>query len=167
MAGEKRLLPTDCRDKDGQAFTVHEYRPQDREGLEAFYDAFEPKRAAQGLPPLGAERIARWLDTVLSQGIHLLVERDGELIGHALLVPTREEGVAEYAIFLRTDVRGRGVGTAVNRLAVELARDAGLRRLWLSVEPHNRVAIRSYEKVGFRFLHRTIFSLEAEMTLDL
>ena len=42
-----------------------------------------------------------------------------------------------------------------------------MQRLWLSVEPHNRAAIRSYEKVGFRFLPGTIFSPEAEMEMEL
>lgn len=163
----ERDLPTDCCDKRGASFSVHPYQPHQRPELESFYERFEPKRAAQGLPPKGADRIARWLDSVLPQGIHLLAWRDGALIGHALLVPTGRAGVYEYAVFLRVDVRGRGVGTALNQVAVEAARAAGLRRLWLSVEPHNRAAIRSYEKVGFHFLPSTAFSPEAEMELAL
>ncbi len=163
----RSVLPAACKDKQGHPFTIRAFRPEDRGPLESFYDAFEPKRAAQGLPPKGAERIARWLDTVLPGGVHLMVEMVGELIGHALLVPTSKEGVAEYAIFLRKDVRGRGVGTEVNRHTVEVGRVLGLRRLWLSVEPHNRAAIRSYEKAGFHFLPGTILSVEAEMQMDL
>jgi RimJ/RimL family protein N-acetyltransferase len=48
-----------------------------------------------------------------------------------------------------------------------VARTLELRRLWLSVEPHNRPALRSYEKVGFRFVPGTIFSSEMEMELVL
>lgn len=139
----------------------------DRAPLEAFYDAFEPKRAAQGLPPQGADRVARWLNAVLATGIHLIAERDGALVGHALVVPTREPGTAEYAVFLDRNLRGRGVGTEMNRAAVDAARAAGFRRLWLTVEPHNRAAIRSYEKAGFRFLPGAVFSLEAEMEREL
>lgn len=155
------------RARGGDSFEVRPLHPDDRPALQAFYEDFEPKRAAQGLPPLGAERVARWLDTVLSGGIHLIAEREGELIGHALLVPMERPGELEYAVFLRQDVRGRGVGTELNHAAVEAARAGGARRLWLSVEPHNRAAIRSYEKVGFRFLPGTIYSAEAEMELGL
>jgi diamine N-acetyltransferase len=153
--------------KDGLAFEVAPYTPGARAALERFYDAFEPKRAAQGLPPTGSDRVRRWLDDVLRQGVHLLACRDGELIGHALLIPTNQSASAEYAVFLRQDMRGRGLGTELNRAAVQAARDAGFRRIWLSVAPHNRAAIRSYEKVGFRFIPGTIYSPEAEMRLEL
>ena len=161
--GESRVV----QDARGQQYEVREYHPSDRVALELFYLDFEPKRAAQGLPPKDAERIARWLQSVLGQGTHLLTFHERELVGHALLVPTGEEGVSEYAIFLRGDHRGRGLGTAMNRAAVQIAREQGLKGLWLSVEPRNRAALRSYEKAGFALLPGTIFSTEAEMRISL
>jgi RimJ/RimL family protein N-acetyltransferase len=150
-------------DNHGRPFDVRPLAESDRAALLAFYEAFEPKRGAQGLPPKGTERLKRWLDSVLAHGIHLVALRDGELIGHALLMPTQTEGVSEYAIFLREDERGHGVGTELTRACIEVAREAGLHRLWLSVELQNRAAVRSYEKAGFRFLPGTIYSPEAEM----
>lgn len=154
-------------DKTGRPFVVGPYHAGQRRDLESFYEHFEPLRAAQGLPPTGRDRVARWLDSVLPHGIHLIARRDERLIGHALVVPLDQPGVAEYAVFLHQDERGKGAGTELNRAAIEFARAAGLLRLWLSVEPHNRAAVRSYEKVGFRFRPATVFSSEAEMTLDL
>lgn len=159
--------PRLLHDKEGNAFEVRAFLPADRSSLEIFYDAFEPKRAAQGLPPKGLERISRWLDSVLSQGHHLLTFRDGVLVGHALLIPTAEEGVAEYAVFLDRNHRGRGLGTALNRASIQEARAAGLTGLWLTVEPHNRAALRSYENAGFALIPGTLFSSEAEMRLTL
>ncbi|MBV9773441.1 MAG: GNAT family N-acetyltransferase [Gemmatimonadetes bacterium] len=157
------------QDRQGRPFRVRELcRETDRETVAGFYDAFEPKRAAQGLPPEGAFRISRWLDNILRDGTHLLVEEaDGAVVGHAFLVPTDRPEVAEYAIFLDHGIRGRGVGTQVNHVAADVARSIGVRSLWLSVEPHNRAAVRSYEKAGFRFLPGTIYSPEAEMQLAL
>ena len=160
-------LPATLRDREGQPFTVRALRPGDRVLLDAFYDAFEPKRAAQGLPPAGTARVARWLDGVLAGGEHLIVEREGRLAGHAMLMPTGAPGVREYAIFLDQSVRGRGIGTQVNRFAAELARGLGIRRLWLSVEPQNRAALRSYLKAGFFFRPATVYSPEVEMEMDL
>jgi len=154
------------RDKQGVEFQVCAYDPAARAALQSFYEQFEPKRAAQGLPPAGADRIARWLNIVLRGGIHLLACRDGELIGHALLMPTESDEAAEYAVFLRQDMRGRGLGTELNRAALARARESGFRRIWLSVAPHNRAAIRSYEKVGFSFVPNTIYSPEAEMQIE-
>lgn len=155
------------RDKTGYPFEVRRYLPSDRPLLESFYQAFEPKRVAQGLPPHHAEGIAAWLDAVLDRGLHLLAILDQDLVGHAFLVPMNRSDAAEYAVFLRADVRGRGIGTALNRMAVEGAPECGFQRIWLTVEPRNRAAIRSYEKAGFRFLPHTIYTPEAEMELIL
>jgi RimJ/RimL family protein N-acetyltransferase len=161
------ILPVTLFDKEGRVFSVRPLRPDDRAALEDFYDGFDPKRAAQGLPPEGRPRIVRWLDTILRGGTHLVVERAGALVGHAMLMPTEREDVSEYAIFLAREVRGQGVGTQVNRVSAEIARTLRINRLWLSVEPHNRPALRSYEKAGFRFRPGTIFSPEVEMEMVL
>lgn len=160
-------FPLTLRDREGGMFTVRRFRPEDRALLDAFYDAFQPKRAAQGLPPEGPQRVERWLGGVLAGGDHLIVEMDGRLVGHAMLMPTGKEGVREYAIFLDQSVRGRGMGTQVNRVSAELARTLDLDRLWLSVEPHNRAAVRSYQKAGYRFRASTLYSPEFEMELEL
>jgi RimJ/RimL family protein N-acetyltransferase len=164
-------LPATFTDRTGCAFAARRYGPADRTRLEAFYEAFEPKRTAQGLPPTDLDRIQRWLDQILPSGLHLLVEEScgvsRPIVGHAFLIDTHRPAEAEYAIFLDRCIRGRGIGTRVNRLAVECARAEGWHRIWLSVEPHNRAAIRSYQKVGFQFVPGSIFVADAEMILPL
>lgn len=167
MAPQEPSFPVERADRAGVPFVIRAFTSMDSAALDEFYLEFEPKRAAQGLPPEGMERIRRWLGTLLIHGIHLVATRGPELIGHALLVPTGEPGTLEYAVFLRADERGRGVGTELNRASVRAARAASATRLWLSVEPHNRAAIRSYENAGFRFRPATIYSPEMEMDLVL
>lgn len=153
-------------DKRGGSFMVREYRPSDRSALEAMYADFEPKRGAQGLPPAGAESLRRWLDRVLARGTHLVVEVEGRVLGHAMLIPM-DDGGAELANFLHQSIRNRGIGTALNRLIVERARQEGYRRVWLCVEPSNRAALRSYEKAGFRLLPGSLWAPEVEMEVGL
>lgn len=130
------------------------------------YADFEPKRAAQGLPPDGEQRIRHWLDRVFKTGRHLIVEVDGSIRGHLMLIP-QDNGTTELANFLHQSIRNRGIGTAVNTIALRVARDAGLNSLWLSVEPANKAAIRSYEKAGFRRLMGSLWAPEIEMSVDL
>ncbi|HUG38833.1 MAG TPA: GNAT family N-acetyltransferase [Longimicrobiales bacterium] len=153
-------------DKLGGSFLIRPCHPADRARLEAMYDDFAPRRAAQGLPP-GDDRLrARWLDQVLGQGHHLLVEVDGVVRGHGMIIPF---GIrrAELANFLHQSVRNRGIGTALNRALLDVARAHGIRNVWLSVEPSNRPAVRSYEKAGFRRRAVTAWSPELEMEVDL
>ncbi|HEX7119894.1 MAG TPA: GNAT family N-acetyltransferase [Longimicrobiales bacterium] len=153
-------------DERGESFRVRRYEPADRGALQAMYEAFEPKSAAQGLPPRDAAGIRRWLDRVLARGEHVVVEVGGRVLGHAMLIPM-DDGGAELANFVHQSIRDRGIGTALNRAAVSLARDAGYRRVWLCVEPSNRAALRSYRKAGFRLLAGALWTPEVEMELAL
>ena len=152
-------------DTTGVSFVAREYAPADRAALLAMYDGFEPKRAAQGLPPAGAPRIGRWLDHVLARGRHLVVEVNGQVCGHVMLIPL-EDGKVELANFLHQSIRGRGIGTAMNRLAIRLAHESGAERIWLSVEPGNRAAVRSYQKAGFKQLGGSLWAPEIEMAVS-
>lgn len=160
------LLPRDLLDKTGRPFRVRAYTPQDRGPLEEMYRAFDPKRGAQGLPPGDGESIHRWLDLILRSGHHVLVEIEHETLGHLMVIPIDEE-TSELANFLHQAIRNRGIGTALNRLALEIARAEGRSRVWLSVEPSNRIAIRSYEKAGFRRTTASLWAPELEMEVRL
>lgn len=159
-------LPAALTDKQGQAFLLREYGPGDRAELERMYEDFEPKRAAQGLPPVDPEPRLRWLDSVLSSGCHVVVGVEGRVMGHGMLLPYDRNG-AELANFLHQSVRDRGIGTALNRALLELGRREGIERVWLSVEPSNRRAVRSYEKVGFRRRFTSGWAPELEMEVFL
>jgi ribosomal protein S18 acetylase RimI-like enzyme len=159
-------LPVTLADRTGAPFTVRHYTTADRQALEAMYAAFEPKRGAQGLPP-AAPGIRRWLDTVLAGGIHIVVTVEGVILGHLMLLPMLTPGRVELANFLHQDIRSRGIGTAINAIALELAQQNEFQRVWLCVEPTNLRAVRSYEKAGFRRLPGTLWSPEIEMEAEL
>src|SRR5512138_3798892 len=92
-------LPAVLVDKVGRHFRIRLYTRADRGALEEMYRAFDPKRGAQGLPPGDGESIHRWLDRVLATGTHVLVEADGEILGHLMVIPIDEE-TCELANFL-------------------------------------------------------------------
>jgi len=150
-------------DRQGQPFVVRRYEPGDRVALERMYEDFEPKRSAQGLPPENGT-LARWLDRVLARGQHHVVDVDGDVRGHLMLMPSEDgEDTLELANFLHQSIRNRGIGTHLNRIALLLARDAGAQSVWLSVEPSNRAAVRSYQKAGFRRRPGSLWAPEIEM----
>lgn len=158
--------PLTLADKAARPFTIRRYGAADRVALEAMYTAFEPKRCAQGLPAVDPGQRSRWLDRILASGWHVLVEVDGLVVGHGMLIPITDD-TAELANFLHQDVRNRGIGTELNRALLDIGREEGMQHVWLSVEPTNRRAIRSYEKVGFRRRAVSGWMPEIEMEMHL
>ncbi|WP_306323530.1 MULTISPECIES: GNAT family N-acetyltransferase [unclassified Streptomyces] len=85
---------------------------------------------------------------------HLVAESDGRAVGYVRLgFPTPLESNAHVRQILGLVVadaaRGRGVGRALVRGAVELARRQGARRITLRVLGHNTPARKLYEAEGF------------------
>jgi aminoglycoside 6'-N-acetyltransferase len=104
---------------------------------------------------LGGDDMAAEVEADLAdEGVtHRVVELDGRVVG---LVQWEEEDDEDYRhagidIYLDPEVHGRGVGTdTVRTVARHLIRDLGHHRLTIDPAADNAVAIRCYEKVGFR-----------------
>jgi ribosomal protein S18 acetylase RimI-like enzyme len=101
-------------------------------------------------PPPDAAALA---DIVASPACHLLLARDGaEVLGSLTLVvfpiPT---GVRAWIEDVVVDgaARGRGVGEALNRHALELAAALGARTVDLTSRPSREAANRLYRRIGF------------------
>lgn len=62
---------------------------------------------------------------------------------------------AELAYWVRPEERRRGLGLRGVRAVTQWAhRDAGLRRVWLEIEPDNAASLRLAERAGYRFDER-------------
>lgn len=99
----------------------------------------------------------RWIETMIDTGKavqFMICEKEGiRPVGSVYFRDIdREKKEAEYGIFLgEDDALGKGYGTEAARLAVEYAfSKMGLERLILRVFTDNGMAVRSYEKAGFR-----------------
>jgi ribosomal protein S18 acetylase RimI-like enzyme len=64
------------------------------------------------------------------------------------------DDVPELSIGVVSEARGRGVGRALLTALIESAREAGLERISLSVEPDNR-AVELYRSLGFAAVGRS------------
>ncbi len=149
-------------DADIQIRTVG---PPQRDLLIGMYDRFDPLGAAFGLPPRRTEARRQWIDGALGQIVNVAAFSPArEVVGHCFLAAD-QLGSAELAIFVHQAFRGKGVGTALVKAALEWARAAGLRRVWSMTASDNRAALRLQQRCGFR-LTKSI-SIEAELEIDL
>lgn len=164
----RSVTDSEGRDVEFRAVDADAPTPQDadagvREALVAMYDDFDPGDRAQGLPPVGEERVRGWLD-VLLDGYNVVAWHDGAAVGHATLVPD-EAGQYELAIFVAHEYQGAGIGTELVETLLGHGKESGVERVWLTVERYNRAAVHLYEKVGFEVAGAETFDMEMALRL--
>jgi len=88
----------------------------------------------------------------IARTAHLLVARDPAIVGvltlHLYRIPTGFSARIDDVI-VDTVVRGRGVGEALTREAIERARTAGAKAVNLTSHPRREAANRLYQRLGF------------------
>ena len=114
-------------------------------------------RSAKPLDAEALRNLAAW------QGTHLLVARlDGEIVGALTLamfpIPTGLRAWIEDVVVDEV-ARGRGIGAALTREAVRLARAAGARTVDLTSRPSREAANRLYERLGFQLRDSKVYRL--------
>jgi len=89
---------------------------------------------------------------VASPGTHLLLARDPDIVGTLTLTVFRTlVGVQARINTVVVDAvaRGRGIGEALTREAIRIARNAQARRITLSSRGERAAANRMYVRIGF------------------
>lgn len=131
------------------AVTVAEqtaYTPDLREA----FDRLIPQLSSSNPPPTDDEL----RHIIASPASILLVARDdgGLVLGSLTLVvfpiPTGIRAWIEDVV-VDGDARGRGVGEALNRRAIEIARSRGAKTVDLTSRPSREAANRLYQRIGF------------------
>jgi ribosomal protein S18 acetylase RimI-like enzyme len=128
------------------------------EVLKAF-DRLLPQLSSSA-EPLDAEALTT---LVAWDGISLLIARvDTEIVGALTLVmfpiPTGMRAWIEDVV-VDDGARGHGVGAALTREAVQLARAAGARTVDLTSRPSREAANRLYERLGFQVRDSRVYRL--------
>lgn len=153
-AGPFEGPPRRFEDAEGREIVVREcgtyHGPdEEHEELVEMYLDFDPEDRAQGIPPLGEQRVRRWLDVLLAgECFNVVAWYDARPVGHATLVP--DDGDYELAIFVLQGYQNAGIGTRLLETLLGLGERQGVDRVWLSVERWNDPAVALYEKVGFK-----------------
>lgn len=117
--------------------------------------ALVPQLSSSSPAPSAAELI----EIVESGSAHLLVARDdegggddGAILGSMTLVVFRiPTGVRAWIedVVVDGDARGRGVGEALNRSALDIAERLGAKSVDLTSRPSREAANRLYQRLGF------------------
>ena len=128
-------------------FAVRPARPSDTRAMAELFAAVAAERDGIATePPVDLEeRTAVFTRTVSGS---IVAVAGGRVVG-LLHVEASRHGFGEIGMAVDRAWRGRGVGSALVRTAVDWARGAGLHKLCLEVFPHNAAGIALYRRAGF------------------
>jgi RimJ/RimL family protein N-acetyltransferase len=128
-------------------FEVRPARPADgRAQAKLFAAVAEEHDGIATEPPVDID--TRAAQFARSADASIVAVADGRIIGGIHLEASRF-GFAEIGMNVDRGWRGRGVGTALMRAAIDWARSQGLHKLCLEVFPHNAAGIAMYARCGF------------------
>lgn len=139
--------------KDGVRVLLRPLTKEDRDRLVAFFAPVTPEDAKYVRDPVTDPAVVRrWVDELdYTRVLPLVAVVQDRIVGDLTLHfgegPGRHMG--ELRIFLAKDYRRRGLGTAMLRSAVDLARKSGMQQLVAYVVADQTRVLKAFESIGF------------------
>lgn len=149
-----QFKPVVFRDRKGDKVLIRPYdHDSDREKLIDMYASFSPDNRCLGLPPSTRGAISRWIDYLAENGIGIVAEIDGRIVGHIVIVPMENGKDVDLTIFVHQDFQDRGIGQEMMKRIIEFCKEAGFQGITLVTERTNARAIHVYTKLGFEIVN--------------
>lgn len=159
-------------DRQGKTYGLRPIRPEDAEALQKTVAATAPEdirmRFFSGLRQLPDALAKRLTQIDYDREMAFVLEQADDSIGGVVrlsLDPDRIRG--EYAIILRTDLKGRGLGVAMMKDIITYARSIGVKQVFGDVLAENTRMLEIAAELGFRREARGPSPGVVEVTLDL
>ncbi len=140
---------------DSWRIFIRPMRPEDEDLVRRFLEHVSPEdlrlRFFAPIKDFGHAFIARLtqLDYARAMAFNAIDEATGEMVGGVRLVADANYETGEYAVLLRSDLKGRGLGWKLMELIIEYARAEGVRRIEGQVLSENVVMLRMCRELGF------------------
>jgi RimJ/RimL family protein N-acetyltransferase len=104
------------------------------------------------MAPYTKDRIEGWMKDFPNL-ISLVSEYQGKIVGTAVIHKfphERRKGIGDLAVYLHDDFQNVGLGMAMMKRILKLAKKEKMHRIELSVIAENKIALHLYEKCGFQ-----------------
>jgi ribosomal protein S18 acetylase RimI-like enzyme len=152
-ADRERFPPTRVTLKDGRAVTLRFLRADDGERLGDFYVGLDEEAARFYWPhPLDREHaLANVARADSPVEVVLVLETSAGAIGGYAWYRWRESAPASgFGICIAVDCQSCGAGRVLTERLLEIAREVGPPRMYLTCQHANVRAVELYQKLGFR-----------------
>lgn len=158
---------------DGLRVCLRPLTPKDRDALVALFANLPPEETQYFRSNVAnPEVVAAWAEKPDFTHIFPLVAVVGDrIVGNSTLHIGRDytRHIAELRIFLAKDFRRHGIGSAMIRAQLEIARKLGLHQVIAEIVETQPQVIHAFERLGFerQFSWRDLFMTPQGETLDM
>lgn len=140
--------------KAGQEVFIRPVRPEDEELYRAFFESVSAEdlrlRFFAPVKEFSHAFVARLTQIDYARALALCaIDTDGVMIGGVRLVKNAEGTAGEYAILLRADYKGQGLGWNLMKLIIEYAEQEGLEAVEGQVMSSNTNMLSMCDQLGF------------------
>jgi len=142
--------------QDGRHVLIRPLHPEDESLYPSFLDQVtaDDRRLRFFVPvkEFSASRIAQFthFDFTKAMAFAALDETTGELLGVARLHRLPHVNTAEFAILVRSDLKGHGLGWVLMNILIEYGQKLGLSAIEGDVLPDNQMMLKMCAELGFR-----------------
>jgi len=138
--------------KDGREVTIRFLTANDKEALFQMFSSMSSEALKWSMAPYTLEVIQRWINNIKNL-IPLVAEYNNRIVGYASIYKfqhPRRKGIGDLAIYLHQDFHNVGLGTAMMKKLLQLAKEHKMHKLELYVVEDNKAAVTLYKKFGFK-----------------
>ncbi|MDJ0608316.1 MAG: GNAT family N-acetyltransferase [Kiloniellales bacterium] len=143
--------------RSGRRMRLRPIQPDDAAALQRAYARLDVRdkraRLFVPVPQLTDETAQRFCTIDEDHELCFVLEADdepGEIMGGGRLMGAPASDSAEFAVSLRSDLKGQGLGTALLKTLLEVAPERGFKTVWGSILADNHAMRALAEKLGFQ-----------------
>jgi acetyltransferase len=144
--------------KNGVPAIIRPIRPEDEPMIADLFDSFSEQtivlRFFQRFPHLSHEQLVRYCQIDYDRELALVcvVEEDGheKIIGDVRMIKQADMEKADMAIMVSDKWQGQGVGIALSTHCLKVARDAGIKRIFMDILKINTYMLNLSKRLGFK-----------------
>ncbi len=138
--------------KDGKEVLLRFRRIDDTNKLFQMFSSMSEKSLEWSMAPYTIDVIERWIQDTPNL-IPIVSEYQEKIVGQAVIHKyphQNKKGIGELSIYVHDDFQNIGLGTALTKKILELAKKEKMHRIELGVVAENEIALHLYEKCGFQ-----------------
>lgn len=148
-----KRLEKEGRLPDGRAFLLRPIRPEDEPLIQAMLEKSTAEdlrlRFFTPLKRLSPQLAARLTQIDYDREMAFVAEREGEILGAVRISADPDNIEAEYAVFVRSDMKGKGLGYLLMQEMIAYAKSRGIQAVTGKVLRENTTMLQMATELGF------------------